>query len=128
MAFFRPRVGEKEENFSEPTSLWQREQKLRRFRLKKHKIAERGEFAFAVRSFNALRNKVEPEAKFLRERGGIGGEKMSVPATDFERERTRARNDIGGKHFGKFFAKFGDAFLAHFLDKFKVGHKKINAH
>lgn len=124
VAFFRPRIREKEKDFRKAATFGQGEEKFRRFRFEKCEIGQPGEFAFAVGAFDTFRNEVEPEAELLRERLRVSGEKMPVPATDFERESARSRNDIGGKRFQKFCAELGNAFRALFHGKFVIGHNK----
>ena len=125
MTFFRPRIREEKKDFSEPTFFRKREQKLRRFCLEKCEIPEPGEFPLAVRAFDTLGNQIEPETKFLRERRRIRREKMSVPATDFERQRTRSRDDIGGERFEQFRAELRDAVCALFHGECVIGHNEV---
>ena len=85
VAFFRPRVRKEENDFRKAATFGQGEEKFRGFSLEKGEVFQRGKFAFAIGSFDAFGNEIESDAKFLRERLGVGGEKVPVPAADFER-------------------------------------------
>ena len=86
VALFRPRIEEKQKELVEHDLRRERLEELFGVGLEEVEIRQPGEVALAQRALDALRDQVDADAAFLRERGGVGGEKMPVPAADFERE------------------------------------------
>ena len=86
VAGFWPGVGEEEKDFAEPVVVGNGGEQLVGLGFDEVEVGEALPVAFAVAALNALGEEVNADAEFFRLGGGVGGEKMSVPAADFQGE------------------------------------------
>ena len=92
VAFFRPRIEEKQEKLVEHDLRRQGFEEFFGVGFEKIDIAQAGEIAFAQGAFDALGNQVDTDAIFLRESGTVRGEKVPVTAADFESQAVERKS------------------------------------
>lgn len=103
MALFGPGIGKENKNSLEADMHRQRGQCFGRIGFDKGDVAEIVAGLFADGAGDALGRAVHPEAARVRVRLRVSGEKMAVPAAEFEHEGNRSREEFSARgHQGGF--------------------------
>jgi hypothetical protein len=90
----RPRIGEQEEHRGELGRFRQDRQKVLGVRLQEIQVVETAPFPFALGTRYALGIDIDSDAGRPGVSGGVGGEEMSMTASDLPNKTQARRNDL----------------------------------